>query len=60
MGQRRGVYRVWRGNLRERDHMEDPCVRGRIILRWMFRKCDVREAWIRSIWLSIGTDGGSL
>jgi hypothetical protein len=28
---------LW-GNLRERDHMEDPGVDGRIILRWIFRK----------------------
>jgi len=25
------------GNLGERDHLEDPCRDGRIILRWMFR-----------------------
>jgi hypothetical protein len=35
MGQRRGIYR---GNLRERDHFEDPGIDGRIILRWIFRK----------------------
>jgi hypothetical protein len=26
------------GNLRERDHWEDPGLDGRIILRWIFRK----------------------
>jgi hypothetical protein len=31
----------WWGNLRERDHLEDPDVDGRIILRWIFRKWDV-------------------
>jgi hypothetical protein len=24
--------------MRERDHLEDPGVEGRIILRWIFRK----------------------
>jgi hypothetical protein len=33
------VYtRFWWGNLREKDHMGDPGVDGRIILRWIFRK----------------------
>ena len=29
---------IWLGNLRERDHSEDPGVDGRIILRSIFRK----------------------
>jgi hypothetical protein len=28
----------WWGHLRERDHLEDPSVDGRIILRMIFRK----------------------
>jgi hypothetical protein len=28
----------WWGNLTNRDHLEDPGVDGRIILRWLFRK----------------------
>jgi hypothetical protein len=40
MGERRGVYRTSWGNLRERDHLEDPGVDGRIILRWIFREWD--------------------
>ena len=41
MGVRRGVCRVWWGNLRERDHLQDPCVDGRVILRWIFGIWDV-------------------
>jgi hypothetical protein len=49
----------WWGNLREGDHLEDPGIDERIILRWIFRKWDVR-ALNGSIWLRIGTDGGHL
>jgi hypothetical protein len=30
----------WWGNLRERDHLEDPSEDGRIILKWIFKKWD--------------------
>jgi hypothetical protein len=43
--------------LRERDHLGDPRVDERIILRLIFRKWDVRE-WTGSNWLRIGTGGG--
>jgi hypothetical protein len=37
-GARRGVLtRFWWGNLRERDHLENRGLGGRIILRWIFR-----------------------
>jgi len=37
----------WWGNLRERDHLEDPGTDGWIILRWIFRQWDVGGmAWI--------------
>jgi hypothetical protein len=36
------------GKLREGDHLENPGVDGRIILRWVFRKWDVR-AWTGSM-----------
>jgi len=38
----KGSYRVFLGggNLRDRDHLEDPGVEMRIIFRWIFRKWD--------------------
>jgi hypothetical protein len=50
MGDRRGVYRVLVWNPKERDHLGDPGVDGRIILRWILRKWDV-GAWTGSSWL---------
>ena len=47
------------GNLREGDHLEDPGIDGRIILRWTLRKWDV-GMWNGSSWLRIGTGGGHL
>ena len=44
MGRREAYIGFRWGNLRERDHLEDPGVDERIILRWIFRKWDV-GAW---------------
>jgi len=58
MGDRRYAYMVsWR-TLRERDHLEERGVGGRIILKWIFRKTE--GAWTGSSWLRIGTGGGLL
>ena len=63
-----GMWRIWRGvayteiwwgNLRERDHLGDLGVDGRIILRWIFRKWDVGVC-TGSSWLGIGTGGGHM
>jgi len=42
-----------------RDHLGDPGIDGRILLRWIFRKWDL-GAWTGSIWFRIGTGGRHL
>jgi len=37
----------------------DPGVDGRIILRWIFRKCEA-GVWTGSSWFRIGTGGRHL
>jgi hypothetical protein len=49
----------WWGNLMERDHLGDPDVGERIILRRIFRKWSVGLR-TGSSWLRIGTDCGNL
>jgi hypothetical protein len=49
----------WCGNLRKRDNLKAPGLGERIILRWVFRKWDVR-AWTGSSWRRIGTSGGHM
>jgi hypothetical protein len=49
----------WWGNLRERDHLEDPGIDRSLILRWIFRKWYV-GACAGSIWLRTVTGGGQM
>jgi len=49
----------WWRKLRERDHLGDPGVYGRIILRWIFRKWDV-GLWTGLRRLRIATGAGHL
>jgi hypothetical protein len=39
--------------------LEHPCLDGRIILKWIFKRRDER-AWAELMWLRIGTRGGLL
>jgi len=60
---RMGKSRVYTGfrwvNLKEIDHSEDPGIGGRIILKRIFWKWDVR-VWTGLIWLRTGIVGGHL
>ena len=49
----------WRGNQKERKHLGDSGIDGRIILRWIFREWDV-GVWTGSVWLRKGTGGRHL
>jgi hypothetical protein len=42
MAEGRGGYRVLVGRPEGRNHLEDPGVDGRIILKWIFKKWDGR------------------
>ena len=40
MGERRGAYRASVGKPVGRNHLEDPGIDGRIILKWIFERLD--------------------
>ena len=52
MAESKCVYRVLVGKPEGKDHLGDPGVDGRIILRWMFRMCDVGGMY----WIELAQD----
>ena len=59
MGRGEAFTGFWWRNLREGEHLEDPGVDGRIVLRWIFQRWNV-GACTGFIWLNIETVGGHL
>ena len=43
---------LWWGNVRERNHWEDPGADGRVILKWIFKR--VRRAGMH--WIDLAKD----
>ena len=58
-GEERRIQGFGEGNLKERDHLEDPGVDGKNISRQFFRKWDV-GLWTGTSWLRAETGGGHL
>jgi hypothetical protein len=57
MGRGEAYTEFWWVNLKEGDHLGDPGIDGKVILRWTFKKLDV-GVWIGSSWLRLNTGDG--
>jgi hypothetical protein len=47
------------GRPEERDHLEDEDLKGSVLIKLIYRKCD-EGSWTGLIWLGIGRGGGLL
>jgi hypothetical protein len=53
-GRQEKCIKIWKGDLIKKDHLKDFGIEGKIVLQWIFKKCD-GEAWAGLIWFRIGT-----
>jgi hypothetical protein len=60
MGEGRNVYRVSVGKPKERDHLKDQGIDGRMALEWILERLAGAGVWSGFSWLRSGTVGGLL
>jgi hypothetical protein len=59
MGRMNDEYKIWSENMKEREHLQEVGLDGRIISEWILKKQD-EMVWSGFIRLRIGTSGGLL
>jgi hypothetical protein len=58
-GEESNIHGFVAKTLKERDHLQDLGIDGRVLLKLIFKKIR-EEAWIGLIWLRTGISGGLL